>query len=328
MASERAGAETRRVQQNDPGRPNRRMPCICYDDMLPAAPSAPQVLGQPSGALAADLSRQNASFPPQSDRFSARGGTGIVDERVLGRIHHSGQERLGRILNDEVALMVAGKLVWTSDARNDAGTVRGGLDLYSSGLPTISESFQALSRCLDDQSRPLVVPPQQSFGLFRSEQRDPAFNQPNRMGVRLRQSGGKMVSRGGWTRAGPGKPSQYGIHESGDSVSTGILGECHTGVDGSMRRYSLQLGQLVGSESQDILQVGPHSGPAPRHQRREVPIEDASVTQYSSGQFMGQPPVGLGKITEYAIECSLERLSFPHLLQDLQCCSPRIRAGR
>jgi hypothetical protein len=117
---------------------------------------------------------------------------------------------------------------------------------------------------------------------------------------------------------GASEPTQNGVHESGCTQATSVFGQCHAGIDGCVSGHSFERSELVGSQSQDVLQLRRHAVPSSRDQGGQLLIEVAPLSQHPCSKLVGQAAILLAQPADSLVKRGVKRPSLPDLAQNLE----------
>ena len=161
------------------------------------------------------------------------------------------------------------------------------------------------------------------LGLFRTEAPEPSLHQPERVGVtpgerfRIQETRSSIGRRCHGLGLRPEAP-QHRVHEPAGPRPAFLSRERHAGIHGRMRRDPIQDHQLVGAETEQVLEPGGHLGPFPGHQRSEAGIECLLSPQYPRDHLVREPAVVFIQLFERPIERRVERSSRADLREHVE----------
>src|SRR5688572_30357451 len=122
MTREGARPETGCVEQERADVPERRDASIRDHRALAAAPRPAQVFGKPGGAGAVDVGGDDAAnASPDRDRLSSGGRAEVHEDLAVWNVGVPGHERLGGILNQEVAFDESRQLIRPGSIGDETG---------------------------------------------------------------------------------------------------------------------------------------------------------------------------------------------------------------
>jgi hypothetical protein len=265
----------------------------------------------------------------ERDGLAARRSGRVVHRGASRQIGVPREQRLGRVLHHERALREPGQLVRPASAGHETRAVGCGLGRDPGNAPAALQLRGTLSRRLEHEQGPAVVPLQEPPGLLGSEPREPALDQP--FGVRVPPGEPGRVHRLLLRR--PLRPcrrfglrvqaAQHRVDEPSGARSAFLASQRDRRVHRCVRRHPVESDQLIRAEPEQVLQSRRDFGPVAGHQRREPGIERLLPAQDAGGHLVRQPAVVILQLPQRPVERRIQRPAGAHLGQDVKRSSPR-----